>query len=356
MIQAKKFKGVEIKPFLDSAPAEMGFKQHGLVMHDGAAQLDYPMFFMDGGIVTYITGLNEDGPEVLNIKNEDARKEKILEIRRFIMKCEHELAGNYKVDEKHIADKEKFYEHVHTFRSVFPEERVEYAQTKDKVLVKRYWDKLDIELRNDGYTLNCNNLQDRLRLYIIEAQGYGFIAPSFTVAKETGTFSFYLDKIEETAKENVSVHKERNKAGALLDLLAEKDSNKLFYITKLISLHPLTWRTGQNSSPVEQMYIEVNNFLNGEGKQKVKSAAIAEFNRWADAELEDLKIHCYIEDGLKLGLLSILTDGAYQFVASGTIMGKGKEYVFSYLKAGGDNEPVYQALSKQCESLWKDND
>ncbi len=239
---------------------------------------------------------------------------------------------------------------------MFPAEYIKHAQSKDDILVKRYWDKLDIELRNEGYALNLNDLQDRLRIYSIEAGGYGMVAPSLSLGKERGVQNFYLDRAEDTAIANVSVHMERNRAGSKLELMYDKDANRLFYITKLISINPLSWRTGQNSSSKEQMYIECNKFLDGEGRMKVKGNAIKEFMLWANMEMEDLKIHCYIEDGLKLGLLSVLTDGGVQFVPTGTMMGKGKENVFAYLKAGGLNEPVYIAVSKECEKLWKDND
>lgn len=351
---AKKFKGMEIKPLLGSGPAGMGMEQHGMVIHDGAAQLDYPMFFVEGGIVTYITGLNEDGPEVLSL-HPDSQKEKIMEIRRVILKCENELAGNYKVSIKDIEDKEKFYEHVKTFRSVFPAEYIEYPTTKAQVLVKRYWDKLDITLRNEGYALNQNDLQDKLRIYIIEAGGYGMIAPSYVVGKEKGVYNFYLDKPEEVAKENVTIHMQRNKAGAKLETMYDKDSNRLFYVTKMISMSPLSWRTGQNSSPKEQMYIECNKFLDGEGRTRVKREAINEFMRWAEMPMDDLKIHCYLEDGLKLGLFNVLSDGSIKFVPTATILGKGKDNAFAFLKSGGENEPVYKAVSKECELLWKDN-
>lgn len=348
---AVRFTGVSILPYLPNCLPFSGMERHNMVLHDGVAQIDYPMYFIEGGIQKYTTGLNEEGPEVASIKDEVLKKAKVFEIRKFIAKCENELAGNHACNPRDIEDKEKFYANVKTFKSVWPVTYIEDVNGIKRV-TPTYWDKLEMVLRNEGYTLNCSTTEDRLKQYIIEAGGYGLIAPSLERAKN-GNFSFYLDKVSDTAKDSASLHIIRDKAGSLLSKMLEKDSTKLFYVTKLISAYPLQWKTDTAVTPHELMYIECTEYLNGEGIEKRKGDAIGKFIELANMDIDDLKLHNYINDGFRRGLLSTGTDGTIAHVSTGTTLGKGIANVFSYLKAGGPAEPIYVDLSKDCESDWQ---
>ncbi len=350
-----RFSGVTILPYQGGALPYAGFDKQEIpmVIHDGVSQTDHPMFFDVGGLITCVTGLNEKGIEVTGIKNKDLRDQKVKEIRTFIARCEKEIAGNYDSKLDNIEDEAQFYSAVHNFKSVF---RAEYITGIDgiKRYAPTYFDELKLELRNEGYTLNSNDVRDRLKQYIIEAGGYGLIAPSLERAKE-GNYAFYLDKAAETAKENSSIYIRRDEAGALLNLMFKKNSNRLFYVTKMISGNPLQWRTGQNATPLELLYMECTKYINGEGIDRKKGEAIDRFILLAEMDMDDLKIDCYINDGFRMGLLSSSSDGVITHVPSGTTMGRGKPNVFAYLKAGGESEPVYNALQKDVEAEWKDN-
>jgi len=347
-----RFSGITILPYLANALPFSGMEKHRMVLHDGVWQEDIVINTIESGIQTYITGLNEEGPEVTSIADKDRRAAKIKEIRRFIAKCEQSLAGNHACSENDIDDKQKFYANVKTFRSVFP---AEYAEDQNgiKRLVPRYWDKLSIQLRNEGYTLNTTKIEDRLKQYILEAGGYGMVAPSLQVAKDSGQYSFYVDKVEETSKDEAQELVDRDEAGAKLYDMYKKNTDKLFYITKLISAYPLQWRAGINATSSHLMYKECTNYLNGEGIEKRKKDAIKRFIDLEQTHIDDLKIQCYVNDGFRMGKLSIATDGTITHTPTGTVLGKGVGNVIAFLKAGGEAEPIYIALSKECEAEWK---
>lgn len=346
----KRFSGATILPNLENVLPFSQMDKHGMVMHDGVSQVTAPTFVIDSGIVTYITGLNESGPEVNSIKDEKLKAEKIQEIRAFIKLCEEKIAGNYSISDEDLNNKTEFYSKVTTFKSVFKEE---YSQDENGIrrISPRYWDKLTLTLRNEGYYLNINNIEDRLRLYIIEAGGYGLVAPSLEKAKGSG-YTFYLDKVEDTAKEEAKDFIDRDKAGASLAIMYEKDQNKLFYITKLISAYPLQWKKTLDGSVPALMYRECTNYLNGEGIQKSKKEAIKYFNELCKQDIDALKLKCMVSDGFKNGALSIDSTGSITFTPTNTNLGKGESNVLAFLNAGGENEPIYQQLLTQCEQYW----
>jgi len=347
----KRFSGVSILPYVANVPADTGMRAYGMVMHDGVVHADAPYFAVESNLQTYTTGLNEAGPEVTSIKDLSLRDAKIKEIRKFIKKCEEELAGNFGISDEMLEHKKEFYDNVKTFKSVFP---AEYTDDGNgiKRLTTRYWDKLTIELRNEGYTLNVSNTEDRLRQYIIEAGGYGMIAPNLEAAKK-GTQLFYLDKVSETSVEDAKILIDRDEAGALLRDMYKDQRTKLFYVTKMLSSYPLQWKTGTNGTSEALMYTECTNFMDGKGTEPRKKEAIKRFLSLAEMHPDDLKIHCYVNDGLRLGLLSTGTDGTITHTPSSVVLGRGINNVFAYLKAGGENEPIYIALANACEEEWK---
>jgi hypothetical protein len=337
-----------ISPFIPAA-FDIGQKKYGQVLYEGAKQVTSPTAIYENKTVTYITGLNETGPEVMSLPAED-RPKKILEIRKFIALCENELTGNYDVSPDNVEDKASFYKNVKTFKSVIPIEKDEYGYNATTI-----WDSFELELTNYSHILMSDNLKDRIIAYIAAAGGYSMVASSLSVAQTTGKYLFYFDSTEESASDRISLSRERNKAGALLELMLDKNTNKLFYVTKLISKNPLQWRTGTNASPVNLMYEACERFIEGEGKITSKKDAIEKFLSLASPkkDQDDLRIECYIQDGFLLGQLLVQTDGTVVHVPTHTPLGKGGDNLFAYLKAGGESEPVYKALAAAVEKEWK---
>jgi hypothetical protein len=338
-----------ILPFIP-AGVEMGMGKYGHVLYEGVTQEDAPICVYAMGVRTYITGLNEDGPEVTSLPEED-RQKKRLEIRMFIARCENELTANYDVSPNDVEDKQAFYKNVKTFKSVIP------IIKEDNKVVPAFWDSLSVQLTNSGSAYISTNLRDRLIAYVAAAGGYSMVAPSLAAAQASGKQAFYFDAEDDSSKDRVSLSRERNKAGALLETMLDKNPNKLFYVTKLISTNPLHWKTGKNGTPANVQYEHCEKFLNGEGKLKNKGEAISRFMTLASTkkDMDDLRIECYIEDGLKLGQLQVQTDGSIIHVPTQTPLGKGKDNLFAFLKAGGESEPVYKALSAAIEKEWKED-
>jgi hypothetical protein len=337
-------KSYNIMPFPAGAP-DIGQRKHQEALIQGAFQEDAPMFFISGNIRTTITGLNEDGPEVTSLPAEEQNKKR-LEIRKFIAKCENELAGNYLVSPDDVEDKTEFYKKVNTFKSI------QTVVKEGDRIAGTIWDTLTIKLDNAGIALMDDNLTDRLKAYVASAGGYGLVAKSISEAKREGRYMFYFDSIEESAADRISAAKIRNKAAAKLETLYDNNTNKLFYITKLISKNPLQYMVGKNGTPNTVLYEVCDNFINGTGKVGNKYEACQQFIKLVDEKLDDLRIKCYLQDGMLLGKIQVNSEGNYIFVPTGTALGKSKEAVLASL-AVGISEPVYEALSNACETHWK---
>lgn len=338
-----------ILPFTP-AGVEMGMGKYGHVLYEGVTQEDAPICIYAMGVSTHITGLNEDGPEVTSLREED-RQKKRLEIRKFLATCENQLTANYEVSPDNVEDKQEFYKNVKTFKSVNP-----IRKDGDKVL-PTFWDSLTIQLTNAGSAYLSTNIKDRLIAYVAAAGGYSMVAPSLAAAQASGKQAFYFDAEDDSSKDRVSLSRERNKAGALLENLLDKNPNKLFYVTKLISNNPLHWKTGKNGTPANVQYEHCEKFLNGEGKLKNKGEAITRFISLASPkkDMDDLRIECYIQDGLKLAQLQVQSDGSIIHVPTQTPLGKGTDNLFAFLKAGGESEPVYKALAAAIEKEWRED-
>lgn len=336
-------KSYEIKPFLNGAP-DIGQRKYGHVLMEGTDQTDTPMFSVSNNIRTYITGLNEDGPEVRSLPKEEQEKKK-LEIRKFIARCENELTSNYEVSPDNVDNKVEFYRNVKTFKSVLA------PQKTDVGTENTFWDTLAISLTNAGIAFLDNNLTDKLKAYIAGAGGYSMVAPSLSAAKASGRYMFYFDSEEESAAERITVSKLRNKAGGKLETLFDTNSNKLFYITKLAAKHSLHIRKGQNATPNTVMYDICEKFLNGEGKIGNRQEACTQFLKWDAAKLDDLRNICYLEDGISLSQIQLNSEGQFVFMPTGVVLGKGKDNALATL-AAGTNEQVYKALVALCEKEW----
>lgn len=344
---ALKYAALSIRPFMGPG-ANTGLKEYNMVIHENIVHTDCIVCHADGRTKTYLCGLNEKVPEIQNIQNDDEKQAKIKAIRILAAKAEREIAGNYSVnpDDPAILEDPQFWAKITMFRPVIAD-----VFDNKGLRVDTYWDTFVLKLSNDGLILDGGSTKDLLLINAIEAGGFSMVAKSYEEALEhSGQYKFYLDKRQDTSAIKVVDRKIRDKAGAKLTTLSEKDSNKLFYITKIISTDSLFFKSGKNSTPLDVFYKECSDFIDGLTPAMDKVEACEAFIRYAGMSLEELKARCVYKDAMTLHFLTIKDQDVYH-IKTGTILGKNVEEAVVFL-LNAANVTVYTTLSEQCQKQW----
>lgn len=346
---ALKMAKFSIKTFKDSDDG-MGLKKWGMVIHDRTCHTSTPLCRVDGKIKTYVTGLNEDAPEVQDLSPEK-KEAKIKAIRQLVAKAEREIAGNYNInpEDPQIHKDKDFWTKVSTFKSVIPD-----VFDNKGVRQLTYWDTLELKLTNNGLILDEKSAKDLLIISIIEAGGFPMVARSYKDAKEngrSGQIKFYLDKKTSTAEVKVSEKRVRDEAGAKLLGLYEKDSNKLFYITKLLSSQSAYIKMGKNATPIDIMYEECSNYIDGMvAEVNSKEEGSRKFLDYYKMKLEELIARVLLKDGLSYSKL-IYREGNLTHTHTQIIIGKNIEEGVQYLLSPA-NEKFFEELKQSLTFEW----
>jgi hypothetical protein len=348
---------VSIRPFL-SGKSNMGLEKYNLVIADGVKHRACISVLGVDRIKTYVTGLNEQSQEMLELKKESATNKekleeyeaKVKEIRQIVARAERELNGNYTLDHEdpNIVNDKEFWTKVRMFHSVVPDQFDEQRKR-----ISSYWDDITLELDNHGQVLDERDIRDVLLIKIAEAGGFSLIAPSYETAAESGKYKFYLDKRSKSSSIKVSGRKLRDEAGSALLKLYKGDSNKLFYITKLVSLDSLYYRIGKNNTPLDVFYDDCSRYLDGEGIEKSKEEASKKFIEYCKLEMDELRLRCMVKDGTALRMLSYKPDGSIYYIPTGTPMGKTVPECIVFLK-DPLNQDIYKALNEDLQKAWSE--
>ena len=347
---------VSIRPFVNGK-RNMGLEAYDLVVADGVYHKDGVIALGEHSVKTYVTGLNEASSDMVLLRKEgetnptkmEEYNAKVLDIRRTIARAERELGGNAELDpnDPDILKDKDFWKRVKTFQSVIPDT---FDSKGDRI--PTYWDSITLKLDNHGQALNPERLVlDLLIMKIAEAGGFAIVAPSLTVAAETNKYKFYLDKREAAAEIQISPKIMRDKAGKELLKMYEGDANKLFYVTKLVSLDSLFYRKGSNSTPLAVLYNDSSRYLDGEGMEKSKTTAATKFLEYCKMDLEELRLRCMIKDATTRQYLSFKADGTIYHNRTSTPIGKNVADCIVYLK-DPLNQSVYEMLKEDVEKEW----
>ena len=84
---------VTIRPYFDPSVENMGLEKYGLSLWEGVFHEEQLAMVEINGIKRYVTGLNENAPEV-KLLPEELRIAKTKEIRRIIAQLERDLNTN----------------------------------------------------------------------------------------------------------------------------------------------------------------------------------------------------------------------------------------------------------------------
>jgi len=326
--QQNKRSSIAIRPFFEQNASNMGLEQYGLSLFDGAYHEEQLACLEINGIKRYVTGLNEYAPEIKNLDPEE-QEAKIRQIRMIVSQLEKELASNI-VDPK---DSE-FWNKVKLLRPDNGE----------------FWDRVKVVCGNEPVFLEPDkDPYDLIRLLAIEAGGFSIVAKSYDDARKMSVPpKFYLDKLENTVSTKTEVKKLRNKALAELQKLFDKNTNKLFYVAKVVDINSSQYK---KSTPNDVLYDNMDKYINGESVDKDKKRTAEKFSEVANLDMETLKLRAMVKDATFYKILSARADGFIYHMETVTMLGKTPSDVVEYLK-NPLNEQILLNIQSKIETYW----
>ena len=320
---------ISIKPYFDPKMSNLGLEKYGMSLHEGVFHEEQLACLEQNGIKRYITGLNEFAPEVKLIQSDEAREAKIKEIRTVVAQLEKELAANI-IDPK---DSE-FWNKVKLLKHDNDE----------------FWSKITMRCGNQTVLLDpAKDPYDLIKLIAIEAGGFSMIAPSYEAARSASVApKFYLDKYVATVSTKTEIKKLKNKALAELDKLFNKNTNKLFYIAKVVDGNSTQYK---KSTPNDIIYDNMDKFITGQGVETNLKRAAQSFLDACAMDMETLKIKSIVKDASFYKFINPKADGFIYHTDSGSLLGRNVADCLEYLK-NPLNDSILADLTKKVEKYW----
>jgi hypothetical protein len=324
----KRSSSLTIRPFIDNVNSNMGLEKYQMVLFEGIFHEEQIVCLENNGIKRYVTGLNEFAPEVKNLP-EAEREAMVKDIRSTVAQLEKELVANV-ID---VNDPD-FWNKVKLLRPDNDE----------------FWGKIAMRFSNEPVYLDPqNDPYDLIKLRAIEHGGFSIVAKSLEVARrEAPKFKFYLDRFEETASIKTELKKLKNKAFAELQKLFDKNTNKLFYVCKVIDPNSTQYK---KSTPVDILYDNMDKYISGETVDKDKRMTAQKFLDTCALDMETLKLRAVIKDANFYKLIATRGDGNIYHMKSGSMLGKNPSDILLYLK-NPLNEEILLDVVTNTERYW----
>lgn len=324
----KRSSSLTIRPYIDNTNSNMGLEKYQMVLFEGIFHEEQIVCLENNGIKRYVTGLNEFAPEVKNLP-EAEREAMVKDIRSTVAQLEKELVANV-ID---VNDPD-FWNKVKLLR----------PDNDD------FWGKISMRFSNEPVYLDPqNDPYDLIKLRAIEYGGFSIVAKSLEVARrEAPKFKFYLDRFEETASIKTELKKLKNKAFAELQKLFDKNTNKLFYVCKVIDPNSTQYK---KSTPVDVLYDNMDKYISGETVDKDKRMTAQKFLDTCALDMETLKLRAVIKDANFYKLIATRGDGNIYHMKSGSMLGKNPSDILLYLK-NPLNEEILLDIVTNTEKYW----
>jgi hypothetical protein len=144
------------------------------------------------------------------------------------------------------------------------------------------------------------------------------------------------------------VKKLRNKALSELQKLFDKNTNKLFYVAKVVDINSTQYK---KSTPNDVLYDNMDKYINGETVETNKKKTAERFLEVVDLDMETLKIRAIVKDATYHKYISPRGDGFIYHMQSGTMLGKTPTDVVEYLK-NPLNDQILTDLQQKVEKTW----
>lgn len=327
---------IAIRAYFDPTVSNMGLEKYGLSLWDGVFHEEQLVMIDDGINRRYITGLNDQDPEVRKLPDE-LRNARILEIRKTVADLEMRVAHN-KIPAKAIQDIEdkepkQFWEYVKKFRP-----------DNDDL-----WSKITLRVGNEPLFLDPNDPDDLVKLCAIEAGGFSLVAPSYEAARGKAVPpKFYLDRYEETASTVTELKKLVNRSTAELQNLYDTNQSKLLYVAKVTDMNSVQYK---KTTPADVIYDNMDRYIHGEGVEKNKKRAAQFFLDNTRQDMETLKLRSLVKDATFYKFIQLKSDGFIYHTKSGELLGKTPHDVVEHLK-NPLHDQTLNTLMREVEKLW----
>jgi len=320
---------ISIQPYVESNIENMGLEKYGMTLHQGATHKEFLTCLEIHGRKRYLNGLDEFAPEVEKIKDPDEKKAKVNQLREKVIFLERALAGN---DSLKVGDKDFW-------------NKVEVVKRDNH----EFWGKVTVEVGNDIVYLDETDPTDLIIISSIEAGGFSEIAPSYEDAKGGSiAYKWYLDKKKESSAAKTSGKKIKNEAIALLDSLFKKDGPKLRYLAKCIDGNSVQYK---NDTPLDVIYDNMDNFINGQGIERSINKAATAFIEASTMNMETLRIKAVVRDASMFKFILHKPDGNLYHNTSGEMLGKNQADCIEFFK-NPMNAKLWETLVDEVEVHW----
>ena len=323
-----KKSSIAIRPYFEQTKTNMGLEKYGLSLFDGAFHEEQLACLEYNGIKRYLTGLNEFSPDIKKL-DLDEQEAKIKQIRIIVSQLEKELAANVV-----SPDDPEFWNKIKLLK----------PDNDD------FWGKIKIACGNEPVFLEPDkDPYDLIKLIAIENGGFSIIAKSFEDARKMPVPpKFYLDKLESTISTKTEVKKLRNKALSELQKLFDKNTNKLFYVAKVVDINSTQYK---KSTPTDVLYDNMDKYINGETVDTDKKKTAERFLEVCSLDMETLKIRALVKDATYYKTIATRADGFIYHLESSTMLGKTPSDVVEYLK-NPLNEQMLVDIQAKVEKTW----
>lgn len=322
-------KRISIRPFFDNTSENMGLENYDMSLYEGVYHTEQLACLERNGIKRYLTGLNEFAPEIKLIADKEEKAAKIKEIRTIVAQLEQDLAANV-ID----IDDVDFWNKVQLLKPDNDE----------------FWSQIELKAGNEtGFLDPVTDPYDLIKICAIDAGGFTLIAKSLreaqTMAKPP---KFYLDRHEETMTTKNEYKKVRNRALVALQNFYDKESNKLFYITKV--LEPASQQYKRSTSN-DSLYEAMDEYINGNSSERNKKVAAQTFLDTSKQKVGDLKLRAIVKDASAYKFITVKADGYIYHTATSSMLGKNAADIVEYLK-NPLNEEVLASIQQSVELEW----
>jgi len=320
---------ISIKPYFDDSIQNLGLEKYNMSLFDGVFHEEQLACLEVNGMKRYITGLNEFAPDIKKIKDKDAKEARIKEIRVIVSQLERDLGSNI----------------------VEPEDPEFWSKVK---LIKpdndELWKRITLRCGNSPVFLDpAADPYDLIKICAIEAGGFSIVAKSYEDARTRSVPpKFYLDRYVETVTTKTEVKKIKNKALSTLQNLYDKNTNKLFYVAKVVDGNSVQYK---KNTPNDILYENLDVFINGKSFEKNIRRASELFLSVSELTMDILKIRALIKDATFYKIIAAKSDGFIYHVDSSTMMGRNPHECLEFLN-NPLNDSILLDITKKIESYW----
>lgn len=320
---------IQVKPFIDANRENMGLENYEMAVFPDVYHEEQLAAIERGGIVRFITGLDEYAPEVQAIPDKEQREAIIYNIRSVVSHLEKILATN-KID----VNDENFWDKVKLLKPTNVD----------------FFSKISLRCGNEPVFLNpAEDAHDLIKYMAIQAGGFTMCAKSYEDALAMAVPpKFFLDREHSTVSTKTGSKRIRNKALSILERVAGKQHKKLLYITKVIDVNSSSYKV---STPVDVLYNALDEYINGKSIESSVTKASENFMKVADLDSDTLKLRALVKDGVFYRFIVTKPDGMLYHAATSSLLGRNVADVVEYMK-NPTNEDVWIRLMNEVEPYW----